>query len=1480
MPILASSNFVNAYGKASVVTAGALPLESMTETASDAFVVKYNTDGKAQWSARIASTGADIGYGITTDSSGNVYVTGQGGSNIVVTAFNSDGTAFGNISNAGSTDAFVVKYNSNGIVQWIARVGLNGADIGYAIATDSSGNVYVTGQGGNSVVTAYNSNGTAFATTLSNVGNGDAFVVKYNSSGFVQWVAKIASTQVDIGYAIATDSSGNVYVTGNGGTNSVVTAYNSDATAFGTTIANSGGNDAFIVKYNTNGFVQWATRIATSGNEVGFAITTDSSGNVYVTGQGGAGAVNVTSFNSDGTAFATTLSNVGLGDAFVVKYNTTGFVQWAAKIASTQADIGYGIATDSSGNVYVTGRGGSSTVSAFNSDGTAFATTLANAGGGDAFIVKYNSSGFVQWVARVASTGVDGGQGISVDSGGNVYVTGYCGDDLNPTAYNSNGTVFGTITARGQGDGFLVKYDTNGFVQWFTRFGSVNDDTVQSVTVDANGNVYITGEFTSSPFSIYGSSLSLFSTLPNSGGTDAFVVKYSTTGDPQWTARIASTAADVGYSIVTDASGNVYVTGEYNLTLTIFNSDGTAFATTTANAGSAAPDAFIVKYNANGFVQWAARVASTLGEIGYGITTDSSGNVYVTGRGGNNAVVTAYNSDATAFGTTIANLGGTDAFIVKYNTNGFVQWVTRIASTGNELGFGIATDSSGNVYVTGQGGNAVVTVYNSDLSAFSPTLANAGGGDAFIVKYNTNGFVQWAAKIASTQADIGYAIATDSSGNVYVTGQGGNAVVTAYNSDGTAFGTTLANLGGGDAFLVKYDTNGFVQWVARMATTGSDVGYGIATDASGNVYVTGLSGVSGSLSMSLYNSDATEFGTRLGNSGTNDAFIVKYNTNGFVQWATKIGSSSGDSGYGIAVDSNGNVYVACEAGTPSAISIFNSDTTIFAVANLSLGIVKYNKDGFAQWFQQISGNTLPISGNKGISTDATGNVYLTGATPSGQVTRIYGGGNSGLFKVLSSENREAVFVAKHSSNGNIVWLAQIDSNGTDIGYSIASDSSGNIYVTGNGAAGAILTAYNSNGTSFATKLPNSGLEDAFVVKYNTNGFVQWAAKIASTIAEIGYGITTDSSGDVYVTGGGGGVAGVITAFNSDGTAFATTLSGSGGGDVFIAKYNTSGFVQWVARLAGTGIDIGRGISTDSSGNVYVTGQFAGTTFTAFSSNGVAFGTTISNGGAGDVFIVKYNTNGSVQWIARAAGSTADIGYGISTDSSGNVYITGSYGTGGIRPFNSDGTQFGTIAANIGGGDAFIVKYNTNGFVQWISRIGSTGVDIGHAIATDSAGNVYVTGQGGSAAVVTAYNSDTTAFSPTLAHAGNGDAFIVKYNTNGFVQWVTRVASGSADIGYGILTDSAGDVYLTGKCGAFSVINAYNADATSTLAFIARSLSSDTTFVVKYSSSGVAQWISLSSGSIGKEARGIAIDGSNNIYTTGSMRGSYFLAYDA
>ena len=338
--------------------------------------------------------------------------------------------------------------------------------------------------------------------------------------------------------------------------------------------------------------------------------------------------------------------------------------------------------------------------------------------------------GIAQWATRIAGTGNDNISFITSDSSGNIYMTGYYAS--NPlTIYNADGSTFGTLANAGSDDICVVKYNPAGTAQWATRLAGTGSDQGFGITSDSPGNSYTVGTYTSNPLTIYNADGSTFGTLPYSGsGGDICVVKYNTAGTAQWVTRLAGSLNDQGYRITSDSSGNIYVTGPYaSNPLTIYNADGSTFGTL-ANAGS--DDIYVVKYNATtGTAQWATRLAGSLSDQGYRITSDSSGNIYVTGPYASNPL-TIYNADGSTFGT-LGNAGSNDVYVVKYNPAGTAQWATRLTGTGNDQGFGITSDSSGNIYVTGTYTSNPLTIYNSDSSTFG-TLTNSGSNDIFIVK--------------------------------------------------------------------------------------------------------------------------------------------------------------------------------------------------------------------------------------------------------------------------------------------------------------------------------------------------------------------------------------------------------------------------------------------------------------------------------------------------------------------------------------------------------------------------------------------------------------------------------------------------------------------------------------------------------------------------------------------------------------------------
>ncbi len=457
------------------------------------------------------------------------------------------------------------------------------------------------------------------------------------------------------------------------------------------TLKSSGGTDAYIVKYATDGTAQWVRRIGGVTTCLGRGISTDASGNVYVTGYYSNAA---TVFAADGSTAAFSLATEGNNDAFIVKYASNGTPQWARRIGGGNSDQGLAIASDASGNVCAIGfyKG---PVTVFAGDGTAAFSLAMPVNNNDVFIVKYATDGTPAWVRRIGGTSVDEGAGISIDASGNVYATGY---------YTGTSSMFGTdasgiavqMANATNGDAFVVKYLSDGTPQWSRRIGGGNLDQGTGISSDASG-VYITG-FCAGSMGVYDLNGNATLSFTNTGGSnDAFIVKYDTEGVPLWLRRIGGANGDQGMAIATDASGNVYVTGFYTGTASVFAADASGTAFSLANSGS--QDAFIVKYATDGTLQWTRRIGGAGADQGTGISSDASGNVYVTGYSTGLATVFAADGSTTAF--SIGTSGNTDAFIVKYASNGTPVWVRRIGGTGNDQGLAIASDASGNVFATG-----------------------------------------------------------------------------------------------------------------------------------------------------------------------------------------------------------------------------------------------------------------------------------------------------------------------------------------------------------------------------------------------------------------------------------------------------------------------------------------------------------------------------------------------------------------------------------------------------------------------------------------------------------------------------------------------------------------------------------------------------------------------------------------------------------
>lgn len=398
---------------------------------------------------------------------------------------------------------------------------------------------------------------------------------------------------------------------------------------------------------------------------------------------------------------------------------------WAKGAGGSLSDIAKCVATDSSGNIYVAGS--------FSSTSISFGSyTLNNTSGGDVFFVKYDSKGTVLWAKSFSGSGKV--TSIYANNFGNIYFAGYFGS---PTIFFDSFILTNTRFA----DKFIVKCDLSGKVLWAKSGKEAQSDFVNtspvSVTGDDSGSIYITGNFISSSI--------IFDNIvfTNTDGTGVYLVKYDSTGKVLWGIKTKGNSAAGASCITSDNSNNIYVAGS-------FGSQNITFGDTILiNTGGNSNTAFLVKYDTAGNMLWARAKAK------YGInslTTDASGNIYITG----------------SFSTgTCGGYWRSDTYLQKFNSSGLEVWVKNIGDKNcyDEVAYSVTADAFNNIFVTG-------TYTSPSITFGSYTLNNvhSESRDIFLVSYNPDGDVNWAKSIGGYDNEDVNSITTDDKGNVYLAG--------------------------------------------------------------------------------------------------------------------------------------------------------------------------------------------------------------------------------------------------------------------------------------------------------------------------------------------------------------------------------------------------------------------------------------------------------------------------------------------------------------------------------------------------------------------------------------------------------------------------------------------------------------------------------------------------------------------------------------
>ena len=340
-------------------------------------------------------------------------------------------------------------------------------------------------------------------------------------------------------------------------------------------------------------------------------------------------------------------------------------------------------------------------------------------------------------------------------------------------------------------------------------------------------------------------------------------------------------------------------------------------------------------------------------------------------------------------------------------------------------------------------------------------------------------------------------------------------------------------------------------------------------------------------------------------------------------WFSMLSQGSYDSARGGAVDSSGNLYVCGQ-----------SDSSGF--------VVKYNSSGTVQWKRSFSSSSTDYA--KGLVLDSSGNVYITGYSNSG--------GQGGV----------ETYIIKYNNSGTVQWSRYFGINGEDTGNAIAIDSSDNIYIVGTNI------------------ISGTGTREMSLAKFNSSGTLAWERELTSTGNNTyGVSLAVDSSDNPVITG-------------------YTNALGQGGTDIIIAKYNSSGTIQWQKSFGGSNNEEAKGMAIDSSDNIYVGGF-----------------TQSEGAGAQDALVAKFNSSGDLQW-QRILGAYDTDSWGVSVDDDGNVY--------GLGHSSREPSNTGLVNQFI------MAKYNSSGDLQWQRHFGGTAGEYVFGRTASGDGDLYLFGSTG------------------------------------------------------------------------------------------------------------------------------------------------------
>ena len=1207
------------------------------------------------------------------------------------------------------------------------------------------------------------------------------------------------------------------------------------------TLTTNGYFDWLITKYNSEWQIEYARSVGGTDYDEAYGVSQTEDGGYIVVGYYRTTITIPAGDTVDGVAI--TLTSVGLENGLIIKYNCYGKVEYAkSSEVSTK-----GVTETENGEYVVIGRfySSSSTITIPAGDTVnGVAITLTENNNWDEIIIKYNNLGQVEYAKNIGATGSSGIYGINGTEDGGYIIER---ETFSTITISGGETVDGVPITLTPGN-ITIKYNSAGKVE-YTNW---NEDqcTYEDIIATEDGGYVVVGNFYRLTIPAEETIDGVAITLTNNGARDGLIIKYNNENKVEYAKSVGGTGQDYLERVMPTSDGGCIVIGRMgNSPITIpagETADGTAITLT--NVGSA--EALIIKYNSVGQVEYAKNMTGT---GFYGLTeTSDKGYAFVGGFNGTIVIPAGETADGIAITLTSSVAG--DCLIIKYNSEFEVEYAKSMAGGGNDFLERILVTSDGGYVVVGGYGGTLTIPAGDTVDGIAITLTGIGYVDGLIIKYNSAGQVECAKSIGADRIYVDGGVSQTKDGGYVVAGyfySGDLTIPAGDTADGVAISLTSDRC---DGIIIKYNSELKVEYVRKITGSIDEVYlYGIIGTEDGGYAVAGSFAeyTFGNNNIQIPAEDTAD-GQRIIVYGIYDntsGLLIKYNNEGKVEYITSTGGLKGSWLNGVTQLKDGGIVAAGKLGSTGYIVEFKEITTYYrvqkeetisktlekewdtsgndlddeidkqdeAIAEIQDGgyvkvggffgtltipaektadgqeitlvadgsyadgrIIKYNSEGKVEYAKRVGGSHGDYL--NGVIGTQDGGYVVVGEIYSDTVTIPAGETADGVAITLTNKGDYDSLLIKYNSEGKVEYAKNVGGLESESFEKVIETKDGGYLAIGHcwdSGAGLTIPAGETVDNQ-PISLMYYGRNDWLIIKFNNEGKVEFAKNLGGEYNDYLYGVTETKDGGYVLVGDLYSSPITISAGETvDGIAIPLSVDGG-----LIVKYNNLGKIEYAKNIEDTYF---REVTYTLDGGYIVEGGYYGSSIT------IPAGETednqpitLINNGSSRKFIIKYNSNGKVEYAENATNLSlaGKLGSVVKTQDGGYI-VAGNYKGSLIIPANETVAGVSITLTSNGVEDCLIIKYNSEGKVEYAKSIGEAKTDRFREVIKTKDGGYIAVGEFFSDTLTISAGETVAGVAITLTKNGNNDGLIIKYDSTGKVEYAKNVGGAQAEFFYGI-----------------------------------------------------------------------------------------------